>query len=73
MLLESEPAIRENAHEQLRSDHTGRREEDGSGFSSRGGDAEKGVPDSQHGKNVEIRRDVDGKPKVFKVSREIEK
>ena len=25
------------------------------------------------GKNVEIRRDVDGKPKVFKVSREIEK
>ena len=23
--------------------------------------------------NVEIRRDVDGKPKVFKVSREIEK
>ena len=25
------------------------------------------------GKNVEIIRDVDGKPKVFKVSREIEK
>ena len=25
------------------------------------------------GKNVEIRRDTDGKPKVFKVSREIEK
>ena len=25
------------------------------------------------GKNVEIRRDIDGKPKVFKVSREIEK
>lgn len=25
------------------------------------------------GKNVEIRRDADGKPKVFKVSREIEK
>ena len=25
------------------------------------------------GKNVEIRRDADGKPKIFKVSREIEK
>lgn len=25
------------------------------------------------GKNVEIRRDIDGKPKIFKVSREIEK
>ena len=25
------------------------------------------------GKNVEIRRDAEGKPKIFKVSREIEK